>query len=266
MIEWLPDYLLRALLAGFGLAMMSGPLGALVIWQRMAYFGDALAHASLLGIILSLFFAINVTFGILGVALVVSFLLASMQSHTWFSSDTLLGVLAHTGLALGLLLFSFVPSKVDLLSYLYGDIFAISWNQVYAIFISMALVLLVLAKIWQKLLQMIIHTDLAHVEGVNVKRLRMIFIALLAFVVAMGIQIVGVLLMTAMLVIPAATARCYAKSPTSLAVLASGVGMLSVCFGMYLAVQLNNPGAYTMVVTMGILFFLSLLLKRNRAS
>jgi zinc transport system permease protein len=263
MIEAIPDYLINALVAGFAMAMMAGPLGALVIWQRMAYFGDALAHASLLGIIISLFFAINITLGILMVALVVSLVLASMQSHTWFSSDTLLGLLSHTGLALGLLLFSLMPSKVDLLSYLYGDILAVSRTQVVVLVLSMIGVLLVLTRVWSQLLQIIVHEDLAFVEGVNVKRLRMVFIALLAFVVAMGIQMVGVLLMTAMLIIPAATARCYAKSPVSLAIIASGIAIGCISIGMVLTFAMDIPTGPAMVVCMGLAFFMSLLLKRK---
>lgn len=261
MIEHIHDYTIKALLAGLGVAIMAGPLGALVIWQRMAYFGDALAHASLLGITFSLFFAVNVTLGILGVALVVALLMASMQGHTWFSSDTLLGLLSHTGLALGLLSFSFLPSRVDLLSYLYGDILAITQSELWVIGASALIVLTVLSRIWTPLLRMIIHPELAQVEGVNIPRLRVSFVLLLAFVVAMGIKIVGVLLMTAMLIIPAATARCYAKSPTGLGVIAASFGCFSVLVGIVFSQWVDVPTGPAMVVSMGLIFFISLIFK-----
>ncbi len=259
MTELLPSYLLRAVLAGLGVAMMTGPLGALVIWQRMAYFGDALAHASLLGITFSLFLAIDPTLGILVIALMVAGIMLSLQQYTWFSNDTLLGLLSHTGLALGLLCFSFLPSRVDLLSYLYGDVLAVTWFDLGVIAGSALIVFAVLTRIWSNLLRIIVHPDLAQVEGVEVKRQRAYFILLLAFVVAMGIKIVGVLLMTAMLIMPAAAARCFAKSPLGLAVIAVIIACVSVLIGFAFSQWIDVPTGPALVVTMGIIFFGSLL-------
>ena len=267
MIEGIPEYILRALLAGFGVAMAAGPLGALVVWQRMAYFGDALAHASLLGIALSLFFAVNVTFGVLAVALMVAILLGTLQAHSWFSNDTLLGILAHTGLALGLMSFSLLPgTRIDLMSYLYGDILAVTWLEVGVIYAGGLLVLGILSLMWSKVLRYVIHPDLAKVEGVNIRQVRWLFVILLAFVVAIGIKIVGVLLMTALLIIPAAAARVLARSPESLAVLASLLGILGVFLGMQISLHVDVPTGPAIVAVLALTFVGMLALKKNKAN
>ena len=187
------DFLVRALLGGIGVAIICGPLGCLVVWQRMAYFGATLSHAALLGIALGLFFKLNLQLAILLVSLAVSFLLVMMSKHRFLSSDTVLGILAHGSLALGLVLLTVLPGlRLDLLAYLFGDILAISRLDILWIYLGGLGVLLALAKIWQPLLSLIIQRDLALVDGINENRMRVIFFLLLSGVVAVSMQVVGI--------------------------------------------------------------------------
>lgn len=259
----MPEFMWRALLAGLGVAIISGPLGAFMVWQRLAYFGDTLAHASLLGISLSLAFHFNMSFGILIVALMVAFFLVSLQGKSWLASDTALGILAHACLALGLVALSWVKGpQVDVLGYLYGDILSVSLQDILMIYGGATFILGGMLFIWQALLSATVHSELASVEGVAVQRVRLIYMALLALVIALSIKIVGVLLMTALLIIPAATARPFSSTPQQLAVIASLIGGVCIIVGLGLSLYADLPAGPAVVCVAALLFIVSLL-KRN---
>ena len=243
------DFLTRALLGGIGVAIICGPLGCLVVWQRMAYFGAALSHAALLGIALGLFFKLNLQLAILLVSLAVSILLVLMNRRSFLSTDTVLGILAHGSLALGLVLLAVLPGvRVDLLAYLFGDILAIAPLDILWIYLGGLGVLTVLVKIWQPLLSLIIQRDLALVDGVNEHRMRALFFLLLSLVVAVAMQVVGILLIVSLLIIPAATARYFANSPEVMALLAAAFGIVAVSGGLGMSLWLDTPAGPSIVV------------------
>lgn len=243
------DFLVRALLGGIGIAILCGPLGCLVVWQRMAYFGATLSHAALLGVALGLFFKLNLQFAILVVSLAVSLLLTLMSKHRFLSADTVLGILAHGSLALGLVLLSILPGvRVDLLAYLFGDLFAINMLDILWIYLGGLGALLALSRIWRSLLSLITQRELALVDGVNENRTRAIFFIVLSIVVAVSMQVVGILLIVSLLIIPAATARYFAKSPEVMALLAILGGVLAVLGGLGLSLLLDTPAAPSIVV------------------
>ena len=243
------DFLTRALLGGIGVAIICGPLGCLVVWQRMAYFGATLSHAALLGIALGLFFKLNLQLAILLVSLAVSILLVLMNRRSFLSTDTVLGILAHGSLALGLVLLAVLPGvRVDLLAYLFGDILAIAPLDILWIYLGGLGVLTVLVKIWQPLLSLIIQRDLALVDGVNEQRMRALFFLLLSLVVAVAMQVVGILLIVSLLIIPAATARYFANSPEVMALLAAAFGIVAVSGGLGMSLWLDTPAGPSIVV------------------
>ncbi|MEE9446876.1 MAG: iron chelate uptake ABC transporter family permease subunit [Arenicellales bacterium] len=256
------EFILRALLGGIGIALLSGPLGCLVVWQRMSYFGAALSHAALLGIALGFFLQIDLRLSMFIVAVFASVLLLALNRNRRYSSDTILGVLAHGTLALGLVLLSLLPSvRVDLLTYLFGDILSISWEDIIWIYAGGAVLLGLLALIWRPMLALTLHRDLAIVDGVNETKTRLIFLILLSFVVAISMQVVGVLLIVSLLIIPAATARRFAQSPERMAMIAAMVGVVSVILGIGLSLQLDTPTGPSVVLAASSLFALSLLFK-----
>ena len=235
------DFLLRAGLAGIGLCLATGPLGAFILWRRMAYFGDATAHASVLGVALALAFGLPIGLGTLSVALIVAVTVATLSARGW-AADTTLGVLAHGALAVGLVAVSFVEGvNVSLESYLFGDILAVGWGDVGFVWGGAALVLALMLWRWQALLTATLNPDLARADGIDPDRERLILTLALAVVVALAIKIVGALLIAAMLIIPAAAARAPARSPEAMALMAGLIGMASVVAGLALSLQADTP-------------------------
>jgi len=255
------DFVLRALLAGLGIAVLTGPLGCFVVWRRMAYFGDALSHAALLGVALGIFLGIDTNWGVVLVSSLVAVLLVFLQQRRWLASDTLLGILAHTTLSLGLVFLAFMQTvRVDLFAYLFGDILAVTQGDLYWIFGGGALVLAILMSIWRPLLAVTVDADLAYVEGRPVLVLRLIFVVLVAWVVAAALKIVGILLVTSLLIIPAACARQLARSPVQMGLLAVVFGWLAVFAGMWGSLTWDTPTGPSIVLAAALIFaFVSLL-------
>lgn len=255
------DFLFRALLGGIGLALLCGPLGAFIVWRRMAYFGDTLAHSGLLGVALGFFLGISPVVGVIAVCITIALLLVLLQRQRNLASDTLLGIMSHSALSLGLVTLAFLQTvRVDLISYLFGDILAITTTEVYAVWLGGLLVLGLLALLWRPLLAVTVHEELAQVEGVPVFTVRLLFMLLLAVVIALAMKIVGILLITSLLIIPAACARRFARNPEAMALLASIIGMLAVSLGIWGSLQWDTPTGPSIVLAAAFLFMLSQLL------
>lgn len=249
------NYLLLPLLAGIGVALIAGPLGSIIVWRRQAYFGDTLSHSGLLGITLALVLNINPLIGVCVVAVCVAALLFRWQGRLLVGNDTLLGLLSHTSLALGLITLSFFQSiQVDVLGLLYGDILSVSKEDVIGIYTGSLVIFLILAILWKSLLRVTIDEDLASVEGVPVRQVEAAYLLLLAIVVAMAIKIVGVLLITALLIIPAASARAIARTPEQMAVGASVFGILAVLIGIMSSHFWDVPTGPAIVVASTLIF------------
>jgi zinc transport system permease protein len=257
------DFLWRALLAGVGVALVTGPLGCFVIWRRMAYFGETLAHASLLGVALGLLFEVHVTLAIVLVSAVAALILGAVRRRDRLATDGLLGILSHGALALGLLTFGMREDlRGDLLGYLLGDILAVSRVDLYTIYGGGLLVLLALGAIWTRLLAVTIDPDLAAAEGVRPGPVRLAYMLLLAVTIAVGMKLIGVLLVTALLIIPAATARGFSRGPESMAILASVFGAIAVLLGLAGSFQYDLPSGPAIVVSAFMLFLVVTALQR----
>ena len=252
------ELIVKALLGGSLIALFSGPMGCFVVWRQLAYFGDALAHSALLGVALSLATQLPVTASIAITAAGLALILLKLRHGRQLADDTLLGILSHGALALGLVVLAlFEPTNLNWMDYLFGDILAINWADIGGAAILAAIALGLLAWNWQQLVLIAVDPDLASVEGISVPRLELLFMLLLALVIALAIKIVGVLLITAMLIIPAATARLFAKGPKQMALLASIIGVTSVGGGVAGAFQWDLPTGPAIVVTSLVLFLVS---------
>ena len=258
------NFLLRALLGGLGVALVAGPFGSFVVWRRLAYFGDTLAHSALLGVAVGFLFRVNLTLGILVVCQLLAILLFVSQRQRQLAGDTLLGILSHGALSLGLVTLAFMDDvRVDLMGYLFGDILAIGTTDLVWIYGGGGVVLVGLLLLWKPLLAITIHEDLARVEGVPVDRVNWAFLSLMALTVALMMKVVGMLLLTSLLIIPAATARRFAPNPEVMALLASLIGGLAVCGGLFGSFQWDTPAGPTIVLAACLLFLLSFLLPRR---
>lgn len=260
----MPDFLLYALLAGLALALVAGPLGSFVVWRKMAYFGDTLAHAALLGVALGFLLDLSPMLAVTAGCILLALVLATLQQRQPLAADTLLGILAPSTLALGLVALSFMPDvRVDLLGFLFGDLLAVSLEDLLWIGLGAALVLLTLLFLWRPLLAVTVHEELARVEGLPVAGIRLALMLLIAVVIAVAMKIVGVLLITSLLIIPAAAAQRHARSPEQMAIAASLLGMLAVCAGLSLSWYQDTPAGPSIVVCAAALFLLSFVLPRR---
>jgi len=256
----LDDFFTRALIAGIGIALCVGPLGCFVVWRRMAYYGDTMAHSALLGVALSFLFEISLSIGVFVIALLVSLILMGLQRQRSLPTDSLLGILSHSSLAIGLVLVAFMTNlRVDLDSYLFGDILAVSKMDIAVIYSGAIVILAVLAVMWQKLLVATLSEDLALVEGFRPDQSKLVFMVLMAAVVAIAIKIVGILLITALLIIPAASARRFCATPESMAVCASIFGSLAVAMGLFGSLEFDTPSGPSIVVAALFIFGVSLI-------
>ncbi len=256
----LDAFFLRALAAGLGVALIAGPLGCFIVWRRMAYFGDTMAHAGLLGVALAFLLQVNVMAGVFAVAVCAALALLALQRQTLLPADALLGILAHSTLALGLVLLGFMAwLRIDLMGYLFGDILAVSWTDLALIWGGGIAVAAVLALVWRPLLAASVSEELAAAEGMRPERARLAFMILLAAVIAVAIKIVGVLLITALLIIPAATARRLSAGPEQMALFAALLGCGAVIAGLAASLQADTPAGPSIVVAALLFFLLSLL-------
>ena len=260
----LDDFLARAVLAGTGLSLATGPLGAFVVWRRMAYFGDATAHAAILGVALAFATDLPVNAGTLVAALAMAAAVSGLAARG-HAMDTALGVLAHSGLAVGLVAVSFLPGvRVDLSAYLFGDILAVSRSDIAWVWTGSSAVLALLLWRWNGLLASTLSEDLAQASGFDPRREQLVLTLALALVVAVAIKIVGALLIAAMLIIPAAAARPLTRSPETMAIGAVVAGIAAILAGLLSSVRLDTPAGPSIVVAATVIFVLGLALGRWR--
>lgn len=258
----LDDFLVRAVLAGLGLALAAAPLGCFVVWRRMAYFGDATAHAAILGVALSLTFSVSIFAGVMSVALVMAFTVSTLSGRG-FAMDTMLGVLAHSALAFGLVAASFLSGiRIDLMAYLFGDILAVMPADLGVIWGGALAVLALMIWRWSSLLVATLNPDMAYAEGVKPEREQMVLNIALAIVVAVAIKVVGALLITAMLIIPAAAARSLSRTPEVMALIALAIAAASVVGGIQGAWTFDTPTGPTIVCCITLLFVASISIGR----
>ena len=260
------DFLLFAIIAGVGVAIMAGPLGAFVVWRRMAYFGDTLSHAALLGVALGIVFDSNLTVTVIVCCILLAIALVALQHKRLIATDTLLGILAHSTLALGLVTISLLDGvRIDLMAYLFGDLLAVTATDLLWIYGGAVIVLLLTVRLWQALLAITIDEELAQAEGYPVAGIRLVLMLLIAIVIAVAMKIVGVLLITSLLIIPAATARRLAASPEQMAVFGSLLGGVAVVLGVLASWQWNTPTGPSIVLAASVLFLMGYLLPQRLA-
>lgn len=240
------DFFTRALIAGLGVALIAGPLGCFVVWRRLSFFGDTLSHGAILGVALALALQVNIMLGVFVVAVLLALLLLLAQRKTALASDAILSLLSHGALSMGLVAIALMSwLRVDLQGLLFGDILAVSKSDIAAIYGGGILVLSMLAWQWRGLLAATVNRDIAFAEqsssGLSPAKLDLLFILMLALVIAVSVKIIGVALMTALLVIPAGAARTLSRGPVAMLLMSAAMGCLAVIGGLFLSLRLDLP-------------------------
>ena len=253
------DFFIRALFAGIGVAFVTGPLGCFVVWRRLSYFGDTLAHSALLGVTIAFSLEFNIALSVFITSSVVALFLIQLQKKTNLPGDALLGLLAHSSLGVGLVAIGFLSFiRFDVMGLLFGDILAVNVNDLLVIWIGGALILLVLKLIWKPLFASTVNYELAEAEGLNPERAKAIFTLLMAAIIAISIKMIGLLLITGMLIIPAAMARNVSNSPKGMIIFSVIGGLLSVFLGLFSSLNFNTPSGPSIIVAALLLFIISL--------
>lgn len=255
----MPDFLLYSFAVGVAIALVAGPLGAFTVWRKMAYFGDTLAHSALIGVALGLFLEVNVVLTIVLTCVLIAALLVTLENHNSLSTDTLLGVISHGSLALGLVCVSLYSSqRVNLFAYLFGDLLTVSLPEVIGISAVSLAMLVLLGALWRPFLMMTVDQDLAQVEGKNITLLRLVLMMMVALVIALAMKVVGVMLITALLIIPAAASRRLSSSPEAMAIIAAVIGVVSVLAGLSASYWFDLPAGPAVVLAALAIFLLCL--------
>ena len=253
------DFFIRALVAGIGVAIVTGPLGCFVVWRRLSYFGDTLAHSALLGVTIAYSFQFNIAFSVFLISSLIALILIKLQKRTNLPGDALLGLLAHSSLAVGLVVIGFLTFiRFDIMGLLFGDILAVNVTDLLIIWLGGGLILLVLKIIWKPLFASTVNYELAEAEGLNPDRAKAIFTILMAALIAISIKMVGLLLITGMLIIPAAMARNLSDSPFKMVLFSIIGGLLSVLIGLFSSLEFNTPSGPSIIAAALFLFILSL--------
>ena len=262
----LDDFFIRALFAGIGVALVTGPLGCFVVWRRLSYFGDTLAHSALLGVTLAYSLEFNIALSVFIISALIALILINLQKRTNLPGDALLGLLAHSSLAVGLVVIGFLSFiRFDVMGLLFGDILAVNVNDIIIIWIGGAIILLVLRFIWKSLFASTVNYELAEAEGLDPDKAKAIFTILMAAIIAISIKMVGLLLITGMLILPAAIARNISSNPKGMVIYSVIAGLMSVLIGLFSSLEINTPSGPS-IITAGLILFVLSLIKIKRSS
>ncbi|WP_430875952.1 zinc ABC transporter permease subunit ZnuB [Gilliamella sp. G0441] len=254
------ELLLPSLLAGLCLTTVTGPLGTFVVWRRMSYFGDTLSHAALLGIAFGFLLNINLFYAVIFVTLILALGLIWLESQKQLPVDTLLGILAHSALSLGLVVISLIGNiRIDLMGYLFGDLLSITYADIFQILICVIFIGILLIWRWNDFLYITVNEELAFIQGINIRLTKLILTLLLAFTIGIAMKFVGALIITSLLIIPAATAKYFSKTPEKMALISIIIGIVAVISGLFFSFIYNTPTSPSVVLCNACLFFICLL-------
>ena len=249
------ELLWPAWLAGCLIALAAAPLGSLLVWRKLAYFGDSLSHATLLGVALSLWLHVPVWGGLVAVCVMLALVLASLLGKQQLPSDALLMAVSTTTLSAGLVVIGGMDGvRVDLLSYLFGDLLSIGATDLPVLAGGLMAVLAIVIYFWRDLLLAAIDEDLAAVEGLPVVKLRMLLLVLLALVVTVAMKAVGSLLITALLVMPTLVARPLVNTPTQMVLLAGLASMIAITMGLLSSFYWDTAVGASIILSIALLF------------
>ena len=263
MIEWFDDFLVRSVLAGLIMILIAAPMGCLIVWQRLAFLGDTLGHAAVLGVGIGLMLEVKPIFGVLLIVVLLVVSLSRVSSFNNALTETTLAIIAHTGLAGGIILLGFVSDRsINLEAILFGDLLAISLDDLKALFFTTLILLAGLVIHWRSFVALSVSREIAQAEGIEVKKTQFLMYTMIALLVAVMIKVMGVLLIAAMLVIPTTSARLFSRGPEQMVVLSGFFGLGALFGGLAGSFHLDWQTGPSIVVCATLLLLASLVVRR----
>ena len=251
------DFLWRAALGAALLGAACGPVGCFILWRRMAYLGESVAHMGLLGAGLGLLIGVNALIGTAALAIAAALVMARASDRA-IPAGTFVGIVGHMGLALGFIVLATMENvRADLLGYLFGDVLALSANDLAWVTGVSLVALAAMALLWKPLLIEAVCGDIAAAEGQSGRLVQTAFLVLVALLVAFGLKVVGALLIVALLIVPPAAARPFARTPEAMAIIAALAGALAAPLGLAAAYATDAPAGPCIVLAAGAIFALS---------
>ncbi|WCR53808.1 MAG: High-affinity zinc uptake system membrane protein ZnuB [Wolbachia endosymbiont of Ctenocephalides orientis wCori] len=255
------SFFINSLVAVIIISLVTGALGSFMIWQRLSYLGDSLSHSSLLGIALALIFKISPSISIMLIAIIFAVLL-SLNFNRLYSADTILNIVTNVVLSSSLILMSFLPSgNNSIINSLFGDILTLDQSDIILIFLTSIVVTVVLIFRWRYWLMISINQDLAIVEGININFVRLEFLVTLAIFIAVSAQLIGILLIAAFLLIPAASARLISKTPMQMIIVATFFSVISGISGLILSAGFDLLTGPAIILTSAVYLILAYFLR-----
>lgn len=253
-------FIVRAILAALGIAIIAGSLGCFVIWKRMSYFSESISHSALLGVALGLGSGLGMHIGLVLVGVIFAVLIVFLQQRQFLSNDAILGIFSHIALSLGIVILALMGANMDYFALLFGDILFITNTDIVWIYLVLIVIIGLLSFFWQRLLLLTLNEELGKAEGINHTFYQLLFMLMIALAVSVSVQIVGVLLITSLLIIPPAIAKTFSHSPIQMLLRSILVSILAVLIGLICSVIYDISTAPMIVIVLGVLFILSQIL------
>ena len=261
--ELLDDFLVRSLVAGAMMVSIAAPIGCLMVWQRLAFLGDTLGHAAVMGVGLGLLLQLPTMFGVLGVVMLIVISLSQVANFNSALSETTLAIISHTGLAAGLILLGVLPSNtVSLEAILFGDLLAVTLVDLGMILVTTLILVFFLRRHWRSFVAVSVSREIAQAEGIEVRKIQFLMYLMIALLVAVMMKVMGVLLIAAMLVIPTSAARILSNSPERMVVYSALYGIASLSGGVLSSFQFDWQTGPAIVLSATVLLLVTLVITR----
>ncbi len=257
------EFMRNALVAGLLTSIICGVIGTLVVVNRLVFLSGGIAHSAYGGIGLASFLGWPYMLGAVLFAFFSAMVMAAVSLKSKHRSDTIIGVVWAMGMACGILLLDMTPGyNVDLMSYLFGSILSVPGSDLIIMAVAGLLILSLVACFFQDLLVMSYDEEFARIKGVPVKRLYYMLIGIVAMTVVMVVQVVGLILVIALLTIPPFIAEKYTKSLFGMMVVSCFIGMFFTTGGLWLSYVYNLTSGAAIIFLSGCVFFLSLIFEK----
>lgn len=257
-------FLLKPLLALLFITISCSVLGVFVLWKKLAYFGDGLSHSILLGFVLGVAFDVNQIVALAGFSLFFAFLVNFASQNSYFSKDTIIAISSYFCISTAIILNDVLGKNLNLGAYVFGDILTVGNQEIYALAIVSIVAIIYSTFAFKRVLLINIHSDLAKIDGIKTQFWKLSFLILLALTISFSVKIVGIFLMTALLILPAAIARIFSSSAKQMMILSLIIGLITALTSFKIADTYDLTISSSIIASFCIIFASGLIVRKCR--